>query len=164
MRSILPKDHATGSDQDVKKWEVKVDSQEEADHERVVGWNLAAMTEKDTEAAEKLWTESAWERAHLDAECTEDEVEQQATWCQESTSIVLDATAKTIRICAKSKRWWNADIQERRNVVGREKRTRNLGGATSANAELQRSIQRSKSRMWSDNLHNLRGAEVWRAA
>jgi len=37
------------------------------DHERVVGWNLQAMTEKDVEAAEKLWTEVAKERAQLDA-------------------------------------------------------------------------------------------------
>jgi len=38
----------------VRQWELGVDRQEEADHERVVGWNLAAITEKDVEAAEKL--------------------------------------------------------------------------------------------------------------
>jgi len=32
------------------------------------------MTEKEVGAAEKLWTELAKERAHLHAECTEDEV------------------------------------------------------------------------------------------
>jgi hypothetical protein len=76
--SILADDHATGSDHEVIEWEVEVDRQEEADHATVVGWNLAAMTEKDAEAAEKLWTELAMERAHQDAECTEDEVEQEA--------------------------------------------------------------------------------------
>jgi len=44
---------------------------------RVVRWNLAPMTEKDAEAAEKLWMELAKERAQLDAECTEDEVVQE---------------------------------------------------------------------------------------
>jgi len=39
------------------------------------------MTEKDAEAAEMLWIELLKERAQLDAECTEDEVEQEATWC-----------------------------------------------------------------------------------
>jgi len=117
---------------------VEVDRQEEADHERVVGWNLAAMTEKDAEAAEKLWTELARERAHLDAECTEDEAEQGAAWCQEAMSIVLDATAKKIRICAKSKRWWNADIKKRRKAVRREKRKRNSEEVARAKAELQR--------------------------
>ena len=55
--TILADDHATGSDHEVIKWELEVDRQEEADHKRVVGWNLAAMTEPDLEAAEKLWRE-----------------------------------------------------------------------------------------------------------
>jgi len=52
--TILANDHATRSNHEVMEWEVGVDRQEEADHERVVGWNLAAMTEEDAEAAEKL--------------------------------------------------------------------------------------------------------------
>jgi len=79
-------------------------------------------------------------------------------------SSVLNATAKKIRICAKSKRWWNADIKERRKAVGREKRRRNSEGAPRAKAKLQKSIRQSKGKMWSDYLQNLRGAEVWRAA
>jgi hypothetical protein len=66
--SILANDHATGSDHEVIEWEVEVDRQEEAGHERVVGWNIAAMTEEDAKAAEKLWMELAKERAQLDAE------------------------------------------------------------------------------------------------
>jgi len=77
--TILAENHATGSDHEVIEWEVDVDTQEEADHERVVGWNLAAMTEEDKEAAKKLWMASAKESAHLDAACTEDNVEQEAT-------------------------------------------------------------------------------------
>jgi len=96
---ILADDHATGSDHEVVEWEVEADRHEEADHERVVGWDLAAMKEEDSEAAEKLWANLAKERAHLDAECTEDEVEQEATWSQEVMSSVLIATAKKVRIC-----------------------------------------------------------------
>jgi hypothetical protein len=51
-----------------------VDRQEETVHEMVLGWNLAGMTEDDAGAAEKLWAELAKEGAHLDAECTEEEV------------------------------------------------------------------------------------------
>ena len=61
-----------------------VDRQEEADHETVMAWNLTALTEEDAEAAEKLWMELAHERTQLDAECTEDEVEREAAWCQEA--------------------------------------------------------------------------------
>jgi hypothetical protein len=158
-------DHARGSDHEVIEWEVEVDRQEEAGHERVVGWNIAAMTEEDAKAAEKLWMKLAKERAHLDAECTADEVEQEAARCQEAMGNVLDPTTKMITICAKLKTWWNADIRERRKEVGREKRRRrNLEVAAKAKAELQRLNRHSKRKMWSEYLQNLRGAEVWRAA
>jgi len=110
-------DHATGSDHEVIEWAVNADRQEEADHESVVVWNLAGMTEEHLEAAEKLWRELAKERAHLSAECTADEVEHEAAWCQEAMSSDLNATAKKITICTRSKRWWNADIKERRKTA-----------------------------------------------
>ena len=73
--------------------------------------------------------ELAKERAHLGAECTEDEEEQEAAWCQNGMSSVLNATAKKIRISAKSKKWWNANIKKRSNAVGREKKQeRDFGG------------------------------------
>jgi len=115
-------DHATGSDHDVMEREVWVDRQEEAGHGKVVGWILAAMTEEDVKAAEKLWMELEKERAHLDAECTADEVEEDGTWCQEDMGNVLDPTAKKIRICAKPKTWWNSDIRDRSKEVRSEKR------------------------------------------
>jgi len=153
--TILADDHATGSEHEVIEWEVGVDRQEEADHERVVGWNLAAMTEKDVEAAGKLLAELAEERAQFDAQCTVDEVEQEATWCQEAMSSLLAATVEKIRIRARSKRWWNAYIKERRRMVGRERRRRRQSEeAALAKAELQKSIRRSKREMWSDYLKN----------
>ena len=109
--------------------------------------------------------ELAKERIQLDAECTEDEVEQEAALFQEAMSSVLDATAKKIRICASSKRWWNAKIKERRKTVGRERqRRRHSEEAARSKAELQKSIRQSTRRMWGDYLQNLTGAEVWRAA
>ena len=125
----------------VLEWEVEVVRQEQAGCERVEGWNFAAMTKKDAKAAAKLWIELGTERAHLDPECTADEVEQEATWCQEAMGKVLDTTANMIRFCTKSKRWWNANIRERRKSVGREKRRRrNLEEAAKVKAEPQKSI------------------------
>ena len=83
-------------------------------------------------------------------------MEQEAAWCQQAIRSVLNATAKEIRICAKFKRWWNADIKERRKVVRREKRRWNSEGAGRAKAKLQKLIQQSKGKMWSDYLQNLR--------
>ena len=99
--NILANDHATRSDHEVIEWGVEADKQEEADNEIVLGCNLAVMTEKDLEAAEKLWMESAKKKAQLDAPCTDDEVEQEAAWCQEAISNILNATAKMITIYAK---------------------------------------------------------------
>jgi len=163
--TILADDHAAGSDHEVIEWEVGVDWQEEADHERVVGWNSAAMTQEDAEAAEMLWMELAKKRTHLDAECTEDEVEQEAAWWQEAMSSILDTMAKKIRNCARSNRWWNADIEDRRRTVGRKRsRRRHLEDAARATAELQKSIRQLKSKFWGDYLRNPWGEEVWRAA
>jgi hypothetical protein len=79
--SIPADDHATGSHHNITEWEVEVDRPEEAGQERVVGWNLAAIIEKDMKAAEKLWMELLKERALLDAEFLAAEVEQEAAWC-----------------------------------------------------------------------------------
>jgi hypothetical protein len=51
---ILADDHATVCDHEVRECEVEADRQEQADNERVVRWNLAAMKEEDLEAAEEL--------------------------------------------------------------------------------------------------------------
>jgi hypothetical protein len=68
----------------------------------------------------RLRRELPKERAQLDAECTEDEVEQEAAGFQEAIGSLLDTTAKKIRICGRSMRWWNADIKERRRSFGTE--------------------------------------------
>ena len=53
--------------------------QDEGDHKGVAEWTLAAMTDKDLETAEQLWMDLAKQKDHLDAECTEDQVEQEGT-------------------------------------------------------------------------------------
>jgi hypothetical protein len=144
---------------------VEEDRKKDADQEMAVGWNVAAMTEEDSEAAEKVWTELAKKRTHQDAECTSGEVEQEATWWQEVMGSVLDATVKKISIYARSKMWWNADIQKRRQAVGEEKRRRrNSEQAARAKAELQKSIRISSRKMFTEYLQTLRANKVSRAA
>jgi len=55
--TIVEGRHATGSDHEVIEWEFNIDKQEEGDHVQVIGWNLAAMSKENEEAAEKLWKE-----------------------------------------------------------------------------------------------------------
>lgn len=58
--------------------------------------------------------------AHLAAEYTEDKAEQEAAWCQQAVSSIVNAMAKNIRIWAKSERWLNANINKRRKAVRRD--------------------------------------------
>ena len=147
------------------EWEFSIGQQEQADHVLFIRWNLAAMLKEDDNAAEKLWKELEGQIAHLDEECTGDEVERDAEWCHDTQSKVLDTTVKKIRICARSRRWWNSEIKERRTTFGREKRRGKWSSAAvHTQVELRRSISRSKSRMWKEYLLNLRVGEVWQAA
>jgi len=78
---------------------------------------------------------------------------------------VFDATAKKIKISAKSQSRWNVNVKETRKAVRRDKwRRRNMEDAARANAKLQKSIWQYRSEMWSEYLESLRGVEVWRAA
>jgi hypothetical protein len=93
---------------------------------------------------------------YLSADCPEDKVEQDVTRCQGAMSSVVNATAKKIRIGAKSNRWWNADINEWRNAVRREKRRSwKRDDAARAKAELQKLSRKSLRQMLSNFMQNL---------
>jgi len=108
----------------------------------------------------------ATERAHLDAECTPDEVEQEAAWCQEAMCNVPDATAKNIRISPRPTWWWwNADINKRGKAVrGEERRRRNSEAASREKAELLKWIRQFERKMYSESLQKRKGAELSGAA
>jgi len=110
--TILDGRQATSSDHKVIRSQFSVDMQDEADNVQVIGWNFAAMSKKDEEAAEQLWKELEGQRGHLDEECMWDEVEREAEWCQETRSKVLYANGKKLGICARSKRLWNGEIKQ----------------------------------------------------
>jgi endonuclease/exonuclease/phosphatase family metal-dependent hydrolase len=162
---ILDGNDATQSDHEIIKWEVQMYMQEEGGGTQVIGWNLAAMSQDDKEHAEKLGRKRARGRAYQGMESTGVDDGNDTEWCQEALGKVLDASAKKIRICARSKSWWNGEIRERRSQLRRDKWRRRRSEATAqAKAELQQSIRRAKNRMWIVYLQNLRGAEVRRAA
>ena len=147
--TIVDGDQAMGSDREIIEWEIEVENEEEAAGTQVVWWKLAATwEEEDTEHAEKLSMERARGRVKVGAESTGDDVESEPEWCQDALRKVLDATAKKKRICARSKRWWNGEITERRSQLGRERRRRYRSAATAqGKAELPKSIRRAKDRM-----------------
>jgi hypothetical protein len=52
--TILADDHTTEFEHKVIHWEEELNRKEEANHERSVVWNQAAMTECNMETAEKF--------------------------------------------------------------------------------------------------------------
>jgi len=80
------------------------------------------MSKEDEESAEKLCKQLETARAHLEEECMGDDAEQEAEWCQETQSKLLNAKVKKITICAQSQRWWNGEIIRWRSKMRREKR------------------------------------------
>jgi len=98
--------------------------QEEAGGTPVVGWNQAAMFQRDWEHAGRLRRERARGRAYLGVESTGGDAESEAEWSQVALGKVLNATAKKIVICAHSKGWWNGEIKLRRSPLGKKTRRR----------------------------------------
>ena len=118
-----------------------MDRQEKANDERVQQCNLAVITEDDMEAAETFWIKLAKNRAHLDASCTADEVEQEAAWWQEPLGCILNTMAQGTTMWTISMSWWNANMKVRRKAVGKENIRRHiLEEVTTAKAEMQKSI------------------------
>ena len=80
---------------------------------------------------------------------TGDNIESEAERCQEALGKVLDATAREMRICARSQRWWNGEIKPRTRQLVRDRRRRRRSVATGkAKEELQKSIRLANDRMW----------------
>jgi hypothetical protein len=80
-------------------------------------WNiekLRADKQAMDEAAEH-WRELSEGRPLVDSHAaTEDELEAEAIWIQNSLKIVLDTHAPGKVACARSKRWWTAEIKQMR--------------------------------------------------
>jgi len=106
------------------------------------------MSEENKEQAERVWREQARGRAYWGVESAGDDVESNAELCQDPMGKVLDPTAKTIMICAWSKRWWTGQINQRRSQLGGQQIRRRRSVATAqAMAELHKSIQGGKGRI-----------------
>jgi hypothetical protein len=158
----------TGSDHRLIIWETK----HNPGHDPVpsgeqIRWDITRMTDEQKDEAELLWLQMGENRPILNDMSFCEEVESEAAWIQDTLTDILNQKARRIRICARSKRWWNADIDSKRKAVGRAKRKlREEGGAErlkSARKDLKSEIRKAKRKMWQDFLINAKQYDVWRA-
>jgi hypothetical protein len=75
----------------------------------VMGWQIRALIEDGEvlEAAEKTWSELSRGWLDLMDECLIGDVNREAECIEEVLIKVLGEHAKLIKLCARSKRWWN---------------------------------------------------------
>ena len=133
-------------------WEVDSDLATTSDHEVIIfawaqlrataateermtapNWNIDVLyTNKQAmEEAAEHWRTLSEGRLRVDPDATsEEELEAEASWIQNSLKVVLDIHAPGKAACARSKRWWTAEIKEmRRSFAGARRACK--GGRTS---------------------------------
>ncbi|GAB7336743.1 hypothetical protein MBLNU13_g10839t1 [Cladosporium sp. NU13] len=130
-------------------WEIDCDRATTSDHEVIIfGWTpLRTVFASDDAMATPYWNierlctdEQAMEKAaeHWRAlsegrplvdphATTEEELEAETIWIQNSLKIVLDMRAPGKADCARSKRWWTADIKQMRRYFAGARREYKAG-------------------------------------
>jgi hypothetical protein len=104
----------------------------------------------------------------LTEESSDDELQKEAEWIQRNFANHLNRCCKKVKVCARSKRWWNEEIAENRRILGSLKRARRRGEATQHQVKKQRSnvrriIRQSKTKMWQEFLSSPTRDQVWQA-
>ena len=104
----------------------------------------------------------------LDDNSTPEETEREAQWIGEEVTNILNHHAKRLRVCSRSKRWWNDEISQLRTDLGRTKRAAKHGQATrkqvaAARRLYFRAIRKAKKIMWNNFLQDTSDEDVWRA-
>jgi len=104
----------------------------------------------------------------LDEKSSEEDLQKEAEWIQRNFVNHLNRCCKKVKVCARSKRWWTAEIAENRKILGSIMRARKKGEASQQQVRKQRSnlrkmIRQSKTEMWRKFLTSATRDQVWQA-
>jgi hypothetical protein len=165
---------ATNSDHALITWELAVgpgaQSESHTTSKVVTGWKIEEMGEEEHEAAEAEWRKRAADRPLTSSQATPVEIEAEAEWLSQTLCEVLTLHAKPKRVCARSRRWWTAEISEKRRILGSLKRMRRKNRASvpaqeikEARRELRRIIRKAKRDCWHAFLQDAQGEQIWQA-
>jgi hypothetical protein len=165
-------DDATGSDHVTIAWSFDGEAQEMDQEYLMRGWSLTNLQGNSEEVrdarreAGREWVGRLADRPRLHDDSPRAELEDEAVRVQEATVAVLNGHAKKITLCARSKRWWNEEIAQRRRELGRAKRRWRARKGTrrevrEAKRIWQKAIREAKRRTWEEFLQNAKDDEVW---
>jgi hypothetical protein len=164
----------TNSDHALITWELAVGpgarNEQRATSKAVTGWKIEEMGEEEHAAAKAEWQTRASGRPLINPYATLAEIEAEAVWLSQTLCDVLTLHAKPKRVCARSRRWWTAEISEKRRILGSLKRMRRNNRASvtaqeikEARRELRRIIRKAKRDCWQAFLQDAQGEQVWQA-
>jgi len=110
---------------------------------KITGWDIDGLKSKEEEEnykkAQKEWKDKSLKRPVLDENSSEEDLQKEAEWMQRNFVNHLNRCCKKIKVCARSKRWWTAEIAENRKILGSIKRARKKGEASQQQVRRQRS-------------------------
>ena len=162
----------TGSDHEVITWEIHDPvPQSNETSSTFTGWSLRKLMDKDKEgeerraAAKRDWMQAQADRPILDDNSSAADTEREAQWIGEEITDILNRHAKRLRICSRSKRWWNDEISQLRKDLGRTKRAAKNRQATrkqvaAARRLFSRAIRKAKRSMWNNFLQDASDEDV----
>jgi hypothetical protein len=146
------------------EWEIFKELPLKTNNNEIRGWailDLVSDEEKKKEAHQE-WLSYTNNRPILNDSSEVQQLEDEADWIQQAIIQILDKHARTIRICARSKRWWNEKIEERMRELGIAKRRRKQGkGSGDDISGKRRALQQAKLQTWEDFLNAAEGDNVW---
>jgi uncharacterized protein involved in tolerance to divalent cations len=104
----------------------------------------------------------------LTEESSGEDLQKEAEWIQRNYVNHLKRCCKKVKVCARSKRWWNKEIAENRKIMGLLKSARRRGEAMQQQVKKQRSkvrriTRQSRMKMWQDFLSSFTKDQVWQA-
>jgi len=139
---------------------------------KITGWDIDGLKSEEEKEnykkANKYCEDKSSKRPVLDEESSRGDLQEEAEWIQQNFANHLNRWCKKVRVCVRSKRWWNEEIAENRRILGRLKRARRRGEATQQQVRKQQSnirriIRQSKTKMWQEFLSAATTDQVWQA-
>jgi len=135
-------DLATTSDHAIVCAQLRWDEGEGAKVSRkITGWDIDGLKSEEEKEnykkAQKEWKHKSLKRPVLDENSGGDELQKEAEWIQRNFVNHLNKCCKKIKVCARSKRWWTAEIAENRKILGLMKRARKKGEASQQQVKKQ---------------------------
>ena len=116
---------------------------------------------------EVLWGLQVEARPTLMDGCVARDLEDEIEWIQSTLVSVLKNVRQTT-ICARSKRWWNEDLKDKRQQLGRTFRWKRGGTATASQAAvkegkkaLRTSIRSARRECWEEYPNRADGDDIW---